>query len=734
MQVKKRDGTRVPFNSDNIYKAIYNCLIAHGDKAKEAEYLALHVVMSLNGHERKQVSVEQIGDMTVSILREHHSNELADRYSNYRQAHAVSRAAKAYENDPFPTPLQRFQFYDKYSRYNHETRRRETWAETVTRGVDYLRELSGNRLDSSLYKRIYDGIYNLQVMPSMRLLAMAGKAARKNQISVYNCSALPIDSLDAFHEILLICMSGTGVGVSVESQYTTQLPIVERTRQKDIKVWRIADSTEGWVEAFAAGIKSWYSGRDIRFDYSFIRPKGAVLKTKGGRSSGKRPLIELMQFAKKTIRNAVGRKLTTLECHDIVCKIGSVVIQGGVRRTAMLSLFDIDDEEMLHCKDADNIIGNEQRWFANNSAVWTGRRTFEQVLEQMEMIAKSGTGEPNLFSRKAVNFTKPERRRELAHGLINPCGEIALRGTPVSDAGGGGQFCNLSVAIARLDDTLSTLLDKIELATIIGTIQAMATDFNGLRPKWKENCEEERLLGVDIIGQMDCPLVQEEDILKLLKQKARRTNIDYATKLGINPAAAITCVKPSGNSSVLLDASPGIHARHAPYYIRRVRISADSPMLSVLRHSVFALTPENGQTEENATTWVASFPVKSPEGAITKRDRTALQQLEYWLMVKKNYTEHSPSCTITFYKREIEDIAKFLSSHQEWIGGLSFLPADENEIQYEQLPYEEITKQEYEAMLDEMPEIDYSWLTVYETSDSTTVAQQLACISGLCNI
>ncbi len=724
-KVIKRSGARQEFHSEKIYKAIYNCVLAHGLDTSVVQDLAARAVMEATGQD--SVTVEDIQDVVTKVLKEWHSDELAARYANYRAAHSVERASRAYGEDPFKTQLQRFQFFDKYSRWNQAARRRETWEETVTRAVAYLAELSEHKLPVATYESIWDGIYNLEVMPSMRLLAMAGDAARAQPLSIYNCSYLPIDSLEAFHEVLLISMSGCGVGYSVEKANVEKLPEIvhlDHISAMQRGTFIVHDSTEGWVEALRFGLNCWFNGLDVGFDYSRVRPKGTVLKTKGGRASGPEPLRQLLDFTRSTVFKASGRKLTPLECHDIVTMIGSVVVQGGVRRTAMISLFDADDEEMLHCKDPQNIVGHEHRWFANNSAVWTKRMSYDEVLAHIRQIAQTGTGEPGIFSRRAAMWTKPERRAGAAFGT-NPCAEIALR--PM-------ELCNLSVAVARREDSQAVLVRKVTLATVIGTIQSMATNFRGMRPQWKINCEEERLLGVDIVGQMDCPAVQQEGTLAALKSAARQTNIETAHALGINPSAAITCVKPSGNSSVLLDASPGMHPRHARYYIRRARVAATSPLYHVMRHSGMELTPENGQTAETATTWVASFPVKSPANAATKHGRSALDQLEYWKRVKRFYTEHNPSATITFRQSEIVDIAKFVYFNQEIVGGLSFLPADEDEIEYEQLPYEEINERQYDEMLGRIPEIDYSWLPVYETSDSTTVAQELACVSGLCDV
>lgn len=625
----------------------------------------------------------------------------------------------------FQTQLQQLQFLDKYARWNETENRRETWQEAVSRVVSHLRWLSWEILPPGDYQDIHDAIADLQVLPSMRLLAMSGEAARRNEISGYNCASVAIDSFDALPEILFILMAGTGVGFSVEDRCISQLPAIEGWEGggADIHFYEIQDSAEGWAKALEFGLSKWVIGQDAAFDYRKIRPAGSRLRTKGGTASGSEPLRKLLDFARATIMDANGRKLTSLEIHDICCMIGDCVISGGVRRSSLLSLFDATDEEMLSCKNGD-LTGREYRYNANNSAVWEHPLSRDKISDFFRIMDDGQRGEPGIFSRYGARITLPERRNDWEWGT-NPCGEIVLRHTnPL----GGGQFCNLSSVVARENDTLETLMRKTRIATIIGTIQAKATDFPFLRPGWAQNCREERILGVDITGQMDCPIVRSPVVLQAMRETARQTNRIYADLLGINRAAAITCTKPSGNSSILADCSPGFHARHAPYYIRRIRLGSHSPITKLLQMCNYPLSPENGQNRDSATTWVAEFPVKSPDRAIVKGNLTAMEQLEQWLIVKENWAEHQVSATITYHPDELEKIISWVHDNQEELGGLSFLPF--SNARYKQMPYEEIDEERYIEMVSSLPKIDFDLLPLIEYTDMTTGSQQLACVPG----
>lgn len=729
-QIIKRDNRIVSFDIKRITRAIQKCYDEQEfEPMTPASDIAQRVV---NAAAVKYAipSVEQVQDLVELTLQMAGEYKAAKAYILYRAKRNEERLmvspddkkAFAESAEYFPTALQQFQFYDKYSRFNYDTGRRETWVETVARAVDFLRELSENKLDDDVYRRIHDGILNMDVMPSMRLLAMAGPAARRNNLALYNCSYMAVDSLDSFVEALIISMSGCGVGFSVEAQYINKLPIVQK-RKNNVSSHTIADSSEGWANAVCYGITEWFDGAEVDFDFSLIRPAGSPLMTKGGRASGAAPLKTMLEAVRKIIFSRQGQRLRPIDAHDIMCHIGNAAVAGGVRRTAMISLFDYDDLIMRHCKSGDNITGNEQRWNANNSAVWTHASYSQaEIMQFVNDMVSSKRGEPGIFSRWAANKTNPARRLGAEFG-INPCGEIKLRNKGL---------CNLSSVVCRASDTLDTLKDKVELATIIGTIQSMATNFPLMRKEWVDNCIEERLLGVDLNGQMDCRAVQQKDVQIFLKNWAVETNKKYAEVLGINQSASVTTTKPSGNSSTLVNSSSGIHARWSPYYVRNVRLDAHSPLYKVLKDAGVPMSPENGQAADNATTWVVHFPVKSPDGAIVKGSVTALQQCEYWLQVKQNYTEHNPSVTITYKADEVLDLANWIYKNQGVVGGMAFLPS--SDASYEQMPYEAIDKDKYKALSSSFPDIDFSRVTLYEHSDLTTAAQELACMAGGCDI
>lgn len=959
--------------------------------------------------------------------------------------------------------IQNFQYVDKYSRFNSELGRRETWEETVTRAVNFLRELSDNKLPIETYDRLWHGIHTMKVMPSMRLLASAGAQARRQNSSLYNCSYTPIDSIDAFVEILLLSMNGSGVGYSVESQYVNQLPVIKPKKGYSF-AHIVADSTEGWATSLRTALEAAYEGYDVIFDYSRVRPAGAVLKTKGGQASGPEPLQNLHQFIQQTFDNARGRRLTTLEAHDLACEIGTASISGGSRRTALISLFDRADPLMLSAKSGEF---HPRRWNANNSAVWDDRITPQEFSKLFDEMIESNNGEPGIFNRDAAERTKPERREGAVYGT-NPCfaagtlvhtrngdfpietligktvdvwdgnawytvdnfrvtgknqpmlrvtlqdgsslvvteyhkfikedgfrveahqlvvgdalaistapeshgnihengtylkgfmlgdgtqsrglpqlwlyntkyscqerllksaseipngevntnasdivdftmyGESRKRMTGIApkkdsllpwvttyrkslppsifawdaeskiefiaglfdadataldskhgwgyqltsvnykmlqdvqsllktlgvnsklslsksagekdfDDGYGAydiqalwrlsisqknsvilaqkikfdrllsfsernvsyavkpkfsvvasiepdeesefvycctvdsthafgltcgilsaqcgeivlrpnQLCNLSVVVARHDDTERTLREKVELATIIGTIQSMADNFPGLRKVWSDNSKEERLLGVDITGQMDSPEARKPTVQRHLKDFALVINRYYAKKLGINPSAAVTTVKPSGNSAQLLDCSSGLHARWSKYYIRNIRVFAHSPVFQVLKASGVPMTPENGQDAATANTWVVPFPVASPKNAIVRNDMSALNQCGYWKSVKTHWTEHNPSVTITYKHDEVDTLRNWVWNNRDILGGMSFLPYSDSN--YQQMPYEEIDATTYDRLSAKFPAIDWSLLSKYEQYDMSTASQEMACVGGACD-
>ena len=734
-QIVKRDGRLVTFESARIENAISRCFSNLGriplTPVEELTQRVVNIVAAK--YQEKIPNVEDVQDVAEMVLQAAGEFEAAKHYILYRAEHAKNRKERPIpelvrqafnESDEyFPTPIQKFQFYDKYSRFNYDLGRRETWIETVDRSVDFMHELAGSRLPAQTYQKIRRFILEIKSMPSMRLLAMAGPAARRSNISIYNCSYLPVADIDAFVEALTISMNGCGVGYSVEKKYVEQFPRVRRQKGLSPINYLIDDSTEGWAQSLKFGLQTWFEGDDVQFDFSQLRPSGTPLKIKGGRASGPEPLRQMFDFMRARVLLRQGSFLRPIDAHDIMCAVGSAAVSGGVRRTAMISLFDFDDMEMRLCKSGEFERNNSQRWNANNSSVWPDRPLTQAEINHFLMdMVDSGRGEPGIFSRQSAINNIPSRRKPADFGT-NPCGEIVLR--PY-------EFCNLSIAVARADDTFETLKEKVEVAAVIGTIQSLATHFPGLRNDWQRNCEEERLLGVDINGQMDSPISQKSEVQIKLKQVAIETNREISQSLGINQSVCVTCVKPSGNSSQLLNCSSGVHPRWSDYYIRNARVGTHTPIFKVLRDCGVPMDPENGQTSKNANTWVVHFPIKSPEGAVTRKDRPALVQLEYWLEVKKNWTEHNPSATITYKPDEVIDIIKWVWSHQDIIGGLTFLPAFDS--QYEQMPYVDISKEEYEKLAAGFPEIDFSKIYRYEEEDLTTAAQELACLAGACDI
>jgi len=1092
--ILKRDGRLVPFEAERIENAIAKCFGSLGYKPGVSAFDLTQQVVNIVSAKYTQPTVEQVQDIVEMVLQAAGEYEAAKHYILYRAEHAKMRekrpipeplrAAFADSDQYFPTQLQKFQFYDKYSRFNYDLGRRETWIETVDRAVDYLRELSFARLPSETYERIRRAMLEMRAMTSMRLLAMAGPAARRNNITIYNCSYQPVDSIDSFVEAMIISMSGCGVGFSVESQYIENFPRVHRQTGRSAGMYAVEDSAEGWAAALRTGFQTWFDGGDIKFDLTHLRPAGAPLRTKGGRASGPEPFRAMLDFVRARLLARQGSFIRPIDAHDMMCAVGNAAVSGGMRRTAMISLFDYDDEEMRHAKDGDFERENSQRWNANNSVVWPERGlTQSELTRQMLEMVEGGRGEPGIFNRQATLATKPARRQAADFGT-NPCvtgdtwvltdsgprqvqdlvdqlhatlvngqaepatgfwetgvkpvlrlktregyslrltgnhkvlavpylsrkielfdwveasqlkpgdriklhnhrdaawegdgtyDEGWLLGVLVGDGtfdektaklvfwgehraqmteqavgsirhnlkaradlqgydqpdynrsivastglrdlaadygiykgmktitplveqtssgfhsgflqglfdtdgtvigtqakgisvrlaqsdlpllqaaqrmllrlgiaatiyenrrpagmrsmpdGRGGyadfetraqhelviandnlfqfaeligftdpdkrerlarklegyqrtpnrerfvatvesleaageevvydcsvpgshafdanglfvhncgeivlrpfQFCNLSIAIARPDDTVDTLREKVEIASIIGTIQSMATHFPGLRQQWRDNCEEERLLGVDINGQLDSPVSQDPRVQEQMRAVAVEVNRATAAALGINASVAVTCVKPSGNSSQLFDCSPGIHTRWAPYYVRNVRVGTHTPIFKVLKDAGVPMDPENGQTPENANTWVIHFPVKAPEGAITRNDRSAIQQCEYWLQNKTRWTEHNPSVTITYHADEVLDIIKWTWEHRDIIGGMTFLPAFD--ALYAQMPYNEISAEEYERLAPQFPVIDFSKLFYYEEEDLTTAAQELACLAGSCEV
>lgn len=613
----------------------------------------------------------------------------------------------------------------RYARFLDDKGRREQWSETVWRYVDYVFSRTPAIKDNTELKdRIYKAIYDMKVMPSMRAVMTAGKSADRDNTCIYNCSYLPVDDPKSFDEAMFILLCGTGVGFSVESKYITQLPEVPEHLFESEHVIAVHDSKEGWAKALRLLIAHLYAGEVPKWDVSKIRPAGARLKTFGGRASGPGPLVDLFTFAVNTFKHAKGRKLNTLECHDLMCKIGEVVVVGGVRRSAMISLSDLDDERIRHAKSGPWWETAPHRALANNSAVYNNTPTVGKFMEEWLSLYNSHSGERGIFNREAAKKTvaKYGHRDPNFDFGTNPCSEIILR--PY-------QFCNLTEVVVRHDDTLETLKDKVEVATILGTIQSTFTKFPYLRKVWQRNTEEERLLGVSLTGIYDNMIMvtRGQDLDRLLgelREHARKVNHEYSEKFGIAKSAAITCVKPSGTVSQLVDSASGIHPRHSKFYIRRVRGDIKDPLSSFLINQG---VPSESCVYKPTQTVVFSFPQKAPDG-LTREDVTPVSHLETWLEYQREWCEHKPSVTISVEEKDWPSVGAWVWDHFDEISGVSFLPYDGGT--YRQAPYEECTEEQYNELKAKMPKID--WSLFKEQTDNVEGAQMLACVAGSCEI
>jgi ribonucleoside-triphosphate reductase len=625
---------------------------------------------------------------------------------------------------------QQFIHKSRYSRFLQDQQRREHWEETVKRYFGFmqkqLEEKHKYSIDSKLLDELYTAVVNLEVMPSMRAIMTAGKALERDNTAGYNCSYLPIDDPKAFDEAMYILLCGTGVGFSVEQKYVTQLPEVPDQLFASETTISVADSKEGWAKALRQVIALLYSGEIPRYDLSKIRPAGARLKTFGGRASGPGPLDELFKFTIAKFKGAAGRKLTSLECHDLLCKIGEVVVVGGVRRSAMISLSDLEDDRMRGAKSGNWWEQNAQRALANNSATYNAKPETGQFLQEWTSLYNSHSGERGIFSREASQKQAAKNgRRDASYDFgTNPCSEIILR--PY-------QFCNLTEVVVRAEDTPESLARKVRIATILGTFQSTLTHFPYLRKIWQKNTEEERLLGVSLTGILDNKWMGEvcdstKKTLEQLRQVAVDTNADFATALGIPQSAAITCVKPSGTVSQLVNSASGIHTRHSEYYIRRVRGDKKDPLTKFLTDSG---VPTEDCVMRPDSTAVFSFPVKAPDNARTREHLNALQQLDIWMMYQRHWCEHKPSVTISVKEDEWMDVGAWVWRNFDEISGISFLPWDGGT--YRQAPYEECTKEQYEELLAKMPSV-IEWNNLKEVDDNVEGAQTLACAAGHCEI
>ena len=632
-----------------------------------------------------------------------------------------------------PTTYQEFIHLSRYSRWLSEEKRRETWGETVSRYFDYfaehLQELHQYKLSDRLRNELETAVLDLKVMPSMRCLMTAGEALKRENIAGYNCSFVTVNRVQAFDEILYVLMNGTGVGFSVERQEVAKLPpIAEEFFMSDTTIV-VADSKLGWAKAYKELVGMLYIGQIPRWDLSKVRPAGSPLKTFGGRASGPEPLENLFNFTVNTFKNAASRQLSSIECHDIVCKIAEIVVVGGVRRSALLSLSNLSDDRMRHAKSGQWWEANPQRALANNSACYTERPDMGIFMTEWLALYESKSGERGIFSRESVTkqAAKNGRRETEGHSFgTNPCAEIILRDR---------EFCNLSEVVVRENDTRQGLLEKVRLATILGTFQSTLTNFKYVSAMWKKNCEEERLLGVSLTGIMDCCYTNGKGgnlgkLLDELREESIETNKEFSEKLGIPQATAITCVKPSGTVSQLVDAASGIHARHNPYYIRTVRGDKKDPLTKMMVDAGFPVEDDHTNPSHPS---IFSFPMKVHKSAVFRTDMSAIEQLELWKTYQEHWCEHKPSVTISVKENEWLDVGAWVYANFDYMSGVSFLPFSEHI--YKQAPYQDCDEKEYEFLINKMPkEVDWTKLSDYENVDMTVSSQELACVAGGCEI
>ncbi len=643
------------------------------------------------------------------------------------------------------TESQKFIHVSKYAKWMEDLQRREiTWEESATRYIDFMKPRNP-KVPEKIWKLVEKHMFSMGVMASMRAVQMAGPALARNNVMGYNCAYLPFESHKDVADLFYILMCGTGVGFSTEAQYIGQMPVVQRQDGSGAGVYVVPDDTEGWADSLLAGLKAWFGGKDIEFDYSLVRPRGARLKTKGGRASGPGPLKKLHDFCRETILEAQGRQLTSIEWLDIGNMVGDIVVVGGVRRASEINFSDLSDELIRYAKDWSRGSYPVHRKNSNNSAVYLKKPTAVEFMTEWAALAASGSGERGIFNLSAVENLMPARRTYSEHIRCNPCAEILLRPR---------QFCNLTEVVVRSDDDFDDLVEKVKTAVWLGCVQASMTEFPYIHPDFKKNCEEERLLGVSLTGQMDNPKLMTAEKLQILKKYAIKEARKACELLEINMSVAITTGKPSGTVSKLVHSGDGAHPWFSEYILRRYRQASTDPVYRAMRDQGIKFEPEIGQrpkdvdsrrkelvklgrsTEEasilvpdwdadRVDTWVCAFPIKAPKGALTRKDVTAIDQLEWYLKLVENWCEHNQSITVYVRDEEWLEVGAWVYKHFDKLVAVSFLPYDGGS--YELAPYEEITKEEYEKMVKEMPKMDYSQLSKYELDDNTTAAQQLAC-------
>ncbi len=755
-QCKKRDGKLVPFDCAKIRKALFRCFNAvvvncrkFDQEVNEAidtlvdatvEKILKSVVNTIEAkHSKEPPTVEDVQRFIIAQLWAAGLFECAEHYQNYREEHRKARLAAPVspelaarvlaDQKHFPSDLQYYQFMSKFSKWKEEDRRRETWKETTyERVIPWLQKIpeAQGKLTGQEWQELADAMYNLEASPAMRVVQMAGPALDRCNVGAYNCAYAPLNDIFAFPEMLYILMQGTGQGFSSENEYVSELPRIKKFKGGKLDTIRIKDSTEGWCNGYFEFLQRLWDGYDSHIDVSEVRLKGARLKTKGGRASGPEPFLELIAFARKLLKAKQGRFLEDIDAHDLACMTGKIVQVGGVRRAALIGLSDLDSMFMRNAKSGNWYTHSVHRTMANNSAVYDydGVVSAEVFMEEWLSLAKSKSGERGIFNRRAALKHSPKRRKwGRRKPGCNPCAEILLR--PF-------QFCNLSIVIARPWDTVESLKRKVRIAAYFGKLQSCCTKFNYIRKDWKENCEEERLLGVDITGHADCPLLQHDNperaaLLRMLNKVVEEVDIDLSARFGVNRSAANTTVKPGGDSAVLFDCASGVSPRFAQHYMRWVRESVGSPIAKFLADSG---VPHAPAPEAPERLMVFGFPKKSPDGATLVKDMNAKQQFFNWLDWKQNWAEHSVSATIYVEDHEWPELGGLVYNHIDHITGLSFLPRDNGVYTY--APHEEMSAEKYSEVMGHFPDLNWAKLTEYESEDMTESSQTMACVGDKC--
>ena len=730
VSIVKREGQIVEFSKDKIYNAIKAALRQTNQDQDQATSLTALVLPQI----KDGMNVETIQNLVEAVLMQHGPYTTARAYITYRDAHcrmrrklqAISDRNANGKQQWFKNPYNAVIYYRTYARWINSLQRREHWDETVDRFMRFLSATDNGVFTELEKKEIHHAILTHKVMPSMRLLQFAGPAAHRNNITAFNCCFVGIQELIDIRDIMYVLMCGTGMGFSVERCNINNLPVITPQTGEELDTFVVPDSKEGWCDALYLGLQTWFGGKDVKFDYSLVRPLGARLVTTGGTASGPEPLAALLDFTRNVILSKQGSKLSPINVHDIICHIGQTVVVGSVRRSALISISDLDDVEMRDAKTMENLNLYPYRWQANNSAAYNEVPTDDQFLDEFNQLRVNKTGERGMVNRYAMYHTMPERRRAILGDRwkrlgLNPCGEILLNSY---------QFCNLTTVPLRSDMTPEDIYEAQRISAMIGTWQSTLTDFKYVSEKFKIVSEEERLLGCSMTGMFDCPAIWNDEVLQRAKKIAVDTNFIFADRFGVNRSTSVTCVKPEGTTSEMLDTSSGIHPRYAPYYMRRVRFSAKDKILALLREQGADIKPENGQTEENATTYVVAFPIKSPDGALCVSDVSVDMHFERWLQVKRNYTEHNPSVSIYVKNNEWLKVMNLVYTNFIDVCGISNFPVSDHA--YQQAPFSEITKQEYEQAIATLPALDFSKLPYYEQSDTTDVKREVACAGGAC--